>query len=87
MGNVLAVMRAFFLLVPLVIDLIKGVEEVMPEAGKGKEKAEFVRIAIETAFEKVSGVTVSFTEVWKVIEPFIAKVVNLFNSNGTFSKK
>jgi len=87
MGNFLVILQAFLSIVPLLIQLVKQVEDLFPESGKGKEKAEFVRLALETAFEKVSGVSASFAEVWKVAEPFISKLVALFNSNGTFSKK
>jgi hypothetical protein len=66
-------------LIPEIIKIVRAVEEVMPEAGKGKEKLEFVREMLTKAYDGV-------TEAWPNIESVVGVVVKYLNQWGIFKK-
>jgi hypothetical protein len=66
-------------IVLLVIELVKIVEKLMPEKGKGAEKLSLVRAMVEEAVGDIQ-------EIWPQIERVIAIFVKLANAAGTFSK-
>ena len=66
-------------LLPLVIQLLKQAEELLPEKGKGAEKLNLVRAWLEAA----SG---GIDDLWPSLEKLIAVTVSFFNQVGTFKK-
>jgi len=62
-------------LVPVIVELIKEIEKIIPEGGKGQEKLEFAHKLLEAGYEEV-------TTLWPVIEKVIAATVTLLNSTG-----
>lgn len=64
-------------IIPALIQLIKGIEDVLPNAGLGADKLKAVREIIEAAYEGAS-------EIWPVLEKVISVLVALFNKTGVF---
>lgn len=64
---------------PLLIDLIKTIENSIPESGAGKQKLQFIR-------EFLQNVSPELLDIWPTIEKIISSVVSLFNTVGTFKK-
>lgn len=64
---------------PMIIELIKTVEKLIPESGKGKEKLAYVRNIIETA-------SPDLMNAWESIEKIIGISVSMFNTLGVFKK-
>jgi len=63
----------------LLIDLVKVVEELMPDGGQGEAKLRAVR---EMA-EKITG---SLEENWSTLAKFISVIVAIYNKMGIFKK-
>ena len=63
----------------VVIEIVKLVEELLPEKGKGVEKLALVRSMVEEAVGDV-------TELWPDLEKAIGLFVKLANIVGTFKK-
>lgn len=83
--NVIDSARSILALLPATIEAVKAIEGAIPEAGKGKEKLELVRVSLEAAYS-VGGATVdSFAAVWPAIQVMVTGIVNLFNSLGHFN--
>ena len=51
MGKILSILSLVVQLFPMIITLVKSVEEAIPGAGNGKEKLNMVRVALEAAFQ------------------------------------
>lgn len=66
-------------LIPTILEVIKAVETQIPQTGKGKEKLEFVKNVITTAYPQV-------VEMWGMVEKMISAAVTLYNATGTFKK-
>ena len=66
-------------MIPAIIDIVKKLEEVMPQSGKGAEKLAFVRDALSKTHDGVS-------EAWPKIEGVVEVCVKYFNSWGVFKK-
>lgn len=77
-------MKIVLTLLPVVIDAIKMIERELPEAGQGQKKLAIVRDMIETAFQSLGTVEVTFQQVWPTIEKTISNLVSAFKDNGTF---
>lgn len=66
-------------LIPTILDVIKAVEAQIPETGKGKEKLEFLKNVLTTAYPQV-------VEIWGMVEKIVTAAVTLYNATGTFKK-
>lgn len=66
-------------IVPALIQLIKSIEDILPNAGLGTDKLEAVRKIIEATYEGAA-------EIWPTIEKVIGVLVALFNKTGLFKK-
>jgi hypothetical protein len=66
-------------ILPALIDALKAVEGVWPEAGKGREKLEFVRKLLLELYPDVE-------KYWPALERAIALLVTWFNDIGVFKK-
>ena len=65
-------------LIPAVINLIRAIEEAIPEAGFGAEKLKAVKEILQASYD-------GMTEIWPIVEKIIAIVVSMFNKTGKFS--
>jgi len=66
-------------LIPLILQLVKAVEENIPEGGKGKDKLEFIQNVLTETYPQISNI-------WTTIEKVINSSVALFNATGVFKK-
>jgi len=75
-------------LIPVILSTIKGIEEIIPEGGKGKDKLELVRQVIAAVYE-VADDLVKDLPAAKALD-LVTKIVNagvsVFNRLGVFSK-
>lgn len=67
-------------IIPAIINIIKAVEDAIPDGGKGSEKLNAVKAILEASLD-------GFNELWPTLEKVIAVFVSLFNSLGIFKKK
>lgn len=67
-------------LIPALINLLKEIEEVIPQGGQGAAKLIAVRGIMEATYDGVS-------EIWPSLEKVITVLINLFNTSGVFAKK
>lgn len=66
-------------LVPVLISAIRGVEELIPEGGKGKEKLALIEQIMTVSYEGIS-------DIWPTLQRVIAAIVSTANSVGLFNK-
>lgn len=66
-------------LIPVVIEIIKAIEEAIPGEGKGEQKLVAVREILESTVEGVQAI-------WPNLEKVIKVLVKVFNTTGTFKK-
>lgn len=66
-------------LIPVLIDIMKKIEETIGASNQGVEKLEAVRKILAEIYPHLM-------DSWSVIEKIIAVLVNLFNMTGTFKK-
>ena len=64
-----------FKLLPIIIQVMKAVEEAIPGQGQGEAKLAAVRGMLETVFEKTN-------DFWPEITKIIGVLVNLFNQTS-----
>lgn len=69
----------YLILIPTIIEIVKTVEKLMPEGGKGKEKLAAVRAMVEGVYGDVSAA-------WPQIETVISLFVRLANVAGVFKR-
>jgi len=75
----LTIIKAILSLLPLLIQTIKALEDVLPAAGQGAAKLEMIREIIAAVSDKAS-------EIWPSIEKAVAIIVAFFNKTGVFVK-
>ena len=75
----LATLKLVFELVPLLISVIKAIEDAIPGQGKGEQKIAAVREIVEEAYGNVASL-------WPILFPVISTLVSLFNKTGAFEK-
>lgn len=66
-------------LIPVLIDVIKAIEEAIPGQGKGEAKLTAVRGILEVTVE-------GFNQLWPSLEKVIQVLVATFNAVGVFKK-
>lgn len=69
----------YLALIPTIVEIIKTVEQLMPEGGRGKEKLAAVRAMVEGVYGDITGA-------WPQIETVIGLFVRLANLSGKFKK-
>lgn len=75
MDKILLIMK----LIPVLIELIKAVEQVIPGEGKGEQKLVMVRELLEATDKQIA-------TAWPAIAQVIAVLVKTFNTTGEFNK-
>ncbi len=73
-------------LFPMLIQAIKAVESAIPESGKGREKLELIKNAVQAAYEASTSVASNFEVLWPALSKTINSIVNAFNKTGVFTK-
>ena len=66
-------------LIPVIIELIKAIEDAIPGQGKGEAKLAAVRGILEATVE-------GFSNLWPSLEKIIPVLVSTFNAVGSFKK-
>lgn len=80
----LEIVRLIASLLPAIIEVVKSVEEAIPESGRGQDKLSLVRELLETVYEATDDVDESFAELWPIVQKVVNSVVSLFNRTGVF---
>jgi hypothetical protein len=66
-------------MIPAILEIIKSVEEQIPQSGKGNEKREYIKNVLTTVYPQV-------IEIWALVEKIINASVTLYNATGVFKK-
>lgn len=82
----LNILKIVLELVPALIVAIKAIEDAIPGQGAGEQKLAMVRAFIESTYKSTKDLSVTFEQLWPVIESTIKTLVNGFNSVGVFKK-
>lgn len=69
-----------------VVEIVKLIEETIPDDGAGKEKLAAFDIMLKAALDKADDIDESFDKLQPVAHDIVAAVVTLFNSTGLFRK-
>ena len=85
MLQLIAIVRAVIVLLPLLSELIQAVEAAMPGAGQGSSKLAMVQVMLSKAFGQAQGAEATFEQVWPILSPAISGLVTMFNRSGTFA--
>ena len=64
-------------IIPALVEIIKTVEGMLPESGKGKEKLELVRQILTIGYEAID-------DYWPMLEGIVELIVKFFNKNKVF---
>lgn len=75
MKSVLAILS----IIPSIIEVIKMVEELLPESGKGAQKLALVKDIIGAVYEDIM-------DSWESIEKVVGVIVSWLNAMGIFKK-
>ena len=69
-----------------VVEIVKLIEETIPDDGAGKEKLIAFDIMLKAALEKADDIDESFDKLQPVAHDIVAAAVTLFNATGLFKK-
>jgi hypothetical protein len=70
----------------MVVDIVKLIEETIPDDGAGKEKLAAFDIMLKAAIEKADDIDESFDKLQPVAHDIVSSVVTLFNATGLFKR-
>jgi hypothetical protein len=70
----------------MVVDIVKLIEETIPDDGAGKEKLAAFDIMLKAAIEKADDIDESFDKLQPVAHDIVSAVVTLFNATGLFRR-
>jgi hypothetical protein len=75
-------------LLPLIIQLVQSLEQVIPASGTGKTKLAIAQQVMDAAYGESQDLQKDMPkEQWiQVITSLIGKIVSVFNANGLFKK-
>ena len=69
-----------------VVEIVKLIEETIPDDGAGKEKLIAFDIMLKAALEKADDIDESFDMLQPVAHDIVAAIVTLFNTVGLFKR-
>jgi len=69
-----------------VVEIVKLIEETIPDDGAGKEKLIAFDIMLKAALEKADDIDESFDKLQPVAHDIVAAIVTLFNTVGLFKR-
>jgi hypothetical protein len=70
----------------MVVDIVKLIEETIPDDGAGKEKLAAFDLMLKAAIEKAEDIDAEFDKLQPVAHDIVNVVVALFNKTGLFKK-
>ena len=70
----------------MVVDIVKLIEETIPDDGAGKEKLLAFDIMLKAAIEKADDIDAEFNKLQPVAHDIVSSVVTLFNTVGLFRR-
>jgi len=70
----------------MVVDIVKLIEETIPDDGAGKEKLAAFDVMLKAAIEKADDIDESFDKLQPVAHDIVSAVVTLFNATGLFRR-
>jgi hypothetical protein len=70
----------------MVVDIVKLIEETIPDDGAGKEKLMAFDIMLKAAIEKADDIDEQFDKLQPVAHDIVNTVVTLFNTVGLFKR-
>ncbi len=75
-------------LAPLILSIVRSVEDAIPLPGHGKAKLDLVLDILKTAYEGSSSLAADFSwdKLVAVVVPMVGKIVNLHNALGLFQR-
>lgn len=82
----LEIMKIVLGLLPVILDAVKSIEAAIPVSGKGKEKMDLIKTALQTTYDATNQTKTTFQVIWPQLESIITKVVSVYNSTGIFKK-
>ena len=71
----------------MVVDIVKLIEQTIPDDGAGKEKLAAFDLLLKAAIEKADDIDEEFEKLQPVAHDIVRAVVTLFNATGMFKKK
>tara|TARA_R110000796_G_scaffold42012_9_gene104163 strand:+ start:3189 stop:3449 length:261 start_codon:yes stop_codon:yes gene_type:complete len=71
----------------MVVEIVKLIEDTIPDDGAGKEKLVAFDIMLKSAIEKSDDIDAEFDLLQPVAHDIVKAVVTLFNATGLFNKK
>lgn len=71
---------------PVLIQLMKQLEEAIPGQGTGEQKLAAVRGLLESLYGLSGKTDVPFAEIWPSIASAASTLATAFNATGTFSR-
>ncbi|KON79412.1 hypothetical protein PA01_12795 [Azoarcus sp. PA01] len=82
----LQTLKLILSLLPLILEVVRAIEDALPAGGNGAAKLALLRQTIEAAYSTVTGATVAFEQLWPALERTVAAVVSLYNATGVFKQ-
>ena len=84
MNTFLIILRLF----PLILSIVRSVEDAIPLPGQGKQKLDLVLDILKTAYEGSSSLAADFSwdKLVAIVVPMVGKIVDLHNALGLFQK-
>ena len=70
----------------MVVDIVKLIEETIPDDGAGKAKLAAFDVMLKAAIEKADDIDESFDKLQPVAHDIVGTVVTLFNTVGIFKR-
>ena len=69
-----------------VVEIVKLIEETIPDDGAGQEKLAAFDVMLKAALDKADDIDESFEKLQPVAHDIVGAVVTLFNATGLFKK-
>ena len=69
-----------------VVEIVKLIEETIPDDGAGKQKLAAFDVMLKSALEKADDIDESFDKLQPVAHDIVNAVVTLFNATGLFKR-
>ena len=70
----------------MVVEIVKLIEETIPDDGAGKEKLAAFDIMLKAAIAKADDIDAEFDKLRPVAHDIVSTVVTLFNAAGIFKR-
>lgn len=70
----------------MVVEIVKLIEETIPDDGAGKEKLAAFDVMLKAAIEKADDIDAEFDKLRPVAHDIVSTVVTLFNTVGIFKR-